>query len=79
MTKNKNITGIILSGGQSSRMNREKGLCLLNGKPMIEHIIDELAPICNDILISTNKEEYAYLGYPLIKDKFDKIRLYRFP
>lgn len=72
-TKGNNITGIVLSGGQSSRMNQEKGLCLLNGKPMIEHIVDALSPICNDILISTNNDKYDYLGYPLVKDKFDKI------
>jgi molybdopterin-guanine dinucleotide biosynthesis protein A len=73
MQNRNQITGIILSGGQSTRMSKEKGLCLLNDKPMIEHIIEVLQPVCSTILISTNKEEYKYLGYPLVNDKFDRI------
>ena len=65
----KNITGIILAGGRSSRFGRDKGLFPFRGKPLVEHAIDILQPIINDIRISTNQPEtYAYLGLPMIGD-----------
>lgn len=66
-------TGIILAGGKSSRMNQDKGLMLLNGKPMIKHVIDTLKTIVDEIIIISNSTEYKQFGYPifsdLIKDK----------
>jgi molybdopterin-guanine dinucleotide biosynthesis protein A len=61
-------TGIILSGGKSLRMGQDKGLMAFEGKPMIQHVIDHIEPLCDQILISANKEEYNRLGYPVIKD-----------
>ena len=62
------ITGIILSGGKSIRMGQDKGLLEINGKPMIQHVIDHVKPICNQILISANTEDYKRFGYPVIPD-----------
>ncbi|MFT4698493.1 MAG: molybdopterin-guanine dinucleotide biosynthesis protein A, partial [Flavobacteriaceae bacterium] len=39
MNTSKNITGVILAGGKSSRMGTDKGFLKLNGKLFIEHII----------------------------------------
>lgn len=68
-----NKTGIILAGGKSSRMNQDKGLMLLDGKPMIQYIIDVLATIVDEIIIISNNPEYEQFGFPvysdLIKDK----------
>jgi molybdopterin-guanine dinucleotide biosynthesis protein A len=65
------ITGIILSGGKSSRLGREKGLALLNGKPLIQYAIDILKPISDRLFISANNhlEEYASLGYEVVEDE----------
>ena len=73
MNTKRKLTGIILSGGKSTRMNTEKGLCIFKGKPMIEHIIDVLKPICSEILISANNEQYDYLGYKTIADRYSGI------
>jgi molybdenum cofactor guanylyltransferase len=66
-------TGIILAGGKSSRMNQDKGLMLLNGKPMIKHVIGALKANVDEIIIVSNNSEYEQFGYPvysdLIKDK----------
>ena len=63
------LTGIILSGGESSRMGMEKGLCILKGKPLIEYSFDLLKNICDSIIISANIKDYDYLGCPVIKDE----------
>ncbi len=61
-------TGIILSGGKSSRMNSDKGLMLLHGKPLIQYSIDVLKELCNKILICANKPGYESFGYPVLQD-----------
>jgi len=50
-------------------MGMEKGLCILNGKPLIEYSIELLSDICNNVIISANSNDYDYLGLPVIKDK----------
>lgn len=65
------ITGIILSGGKSSRLGQEKGLADFNGKPLIQYAIDILKPVCDNILISANHhlDEYASFGYEVVEDQ----------
>ena len=66
-------TGIILAGGKSSRMNEDKGLMILNGKPMIQYLIDVLRTVVAEIIIVSNNPAYEQFGCPvysdLIKDK----------
>lgn len=64
----KKITGIVLSGGKSSRMGREKGLCTLNGKPLIEYAVEVLLEVCDKVIISANSDDYEYLELPVVKD-----------
>ncbi|PKP35407.1 MAG: molybdenum cofactor guanylyltransferase, partial [Bacteroidetes bacterium HGW-Bacteroidetes-17] len=64
------ITGIILAGGKSRRMGKEKGLIELNGKQLIQYAIEVLKPICETILISTNSNFYDFLSYQKIADEF---------
>lgn len=65
----KNITGIILAGGKSSRMGSDKGLVKINGKRFIEHILDALLPSVNEVIIIANNDNYNNLGYKVIEDK----------
>ncbi|MFT6126541.1 MAG: molybdopterin-guanine dinucleotide biosynthesis protein A [Flavobacteriaceae bacterium] len=58
MNTSKNITGIILAGGKSSRMGTDKGFLKLNGKLFIEHIIAVLTPFVSEIIIVSNHPEY---------------------
>lgn len=64
----KNATGIILAGGHSSRMGQPKGLIRLGGKPLIEHALETLKPICTEVLISSNSPDYDHLGFEVVED-----------
>ena len=58
MNTSKNITGVVLAGGKSSRMGTDKGFLKLNGKLFIEHIIAALTPFVSEIIIVSNHPEY---------------------
>ena len=67
--KRDDITGIILAGGKSSRMGQDKGLLILNGKPMIQHVIDRLEELnLSRILIVSNNSNYAQFPYLVVED-----------
>ncbi|MBX9724809.1 MAG: molybdenum cofactor guanylyltransferase [Candidatus Obscuribacterales bacterium] len=49
----KPILGGILSGGYSSRMGQPKDRILLaDGRPMIQHVLDTLLSVCNEVIVS---------------------------
>lgn len=65
------ISAIILAGGRASRMGGiDKGLVLLQQKPLIEHVLTRLIPQADEIIINANREiaQYQTLGYPILKD-----------
>ncbi|NJB83193.1 molybdenum cofactor guanylyltransferase [Wenyingzhuangia aestuarii] len=64
----KNITGIILAGGKSSRMGTDKGTILLNDITFTQHIINNLAPIVDEIIIVSDNENYDQFGVKRIPD-----------
>ena len=68
----RNITGIILAGGQGRRMGGvDKGLQLLRGKPMVQHVLERFAPQVNEVLINANQnlEQYGAFGNKVIPDE----------
>lgn len=70
----KEITGVILAGGRAQRMGGiDKGLILLNGKPMVAHVIAALRAEIDNLLINANRnlEQYAAFGYPVVPDIMD--------
>lgn len=65
------ITGIILAGGNSSRFGTDKTQYFLNGKRLTNYAIEVLLPICDEIIISTNKpEDFKDDGFQTVIDKF---------
>lgn len=67
------ITAIVLAGGLSSRMNgNDKGLLLLNNKPLFQHVIDSVKHQVGSIMINCNRnlDQYRLAGYPIFSDDF---------
>jgi molybdopterin-guanine dinucleotide biosynthesis protein A len=64
------ITAIILAGGKSTRMKNEKGLILFGKKTLVEHVIESLKKITNNIIIITQNPGYEKFGYPCYADLF---------
>lgn len=49
---------------------RDKGLVLYRGKPLVDHVIERIAPQVDEVLISANRnlDEYGRRGCPVITD-----------
>lgn len=66
-----NITAVILAGGRGRRLGgQDKGLLELNGKTLIEFILDAIKPQVKTVIISANRnlKVYAAYSYPVVSD-----------
>ena len=66
------ITGVVLAGGQGSRMGGvDKGLAGFKGRPMVAHVIERLAPQVDEVLVNANRnlEAYGAFGHRVIADE----------
>lgn len=63
------LSVVIQAGGQSSRMGEDKALKPFLGKPLIQRVIDRLAPLADEIIVTTNRpEDYVFLNLRLAAD-----------
>jgi molybdopterin-guanine dinucleotide biosynthesis protein A len=63
------LTVVIQAGGQSFRMGEDKALKLFLGRPLIQRVIDRLAPIADELIVTTNRPtDYEFLSLRLIPD-----------
>lgn len=69
------ITGLILAGGLAQRMGGvNKGLQLLQGRPLIEWVISRLQNQVATLMISANDPAaYADYGLPVIPDELPQL------
>ena len=70
MEKVLSVTPIILAGGKSSRMKKNKAFVLLTAKPMIEVVLEKVIDIFSlpPMVITNSFDKYSYLGVQLKKD-----------
>jgi molybdenum cofactor guanylyltransferase len=71
MSPKKNVAGLLLAGGRSSRMGGgDKCLRALAGKPILAHIIDRLKPQVSEIAINANGDasRFEAYGLPVVAD-----------
>ena len=67
----KNLTGIVLAGGASQRMGRDKAFLALGGQTLIEVVIERMAQVCQEVLVvSSDIRPYVSLGVPVVEDRF---------
>jgi molybdopterin-guanine dinucleotide biosynthesis protein A len=65
------ITGIILCGGKSSRMQTNKALLKLGNKTIVEIILDEIRKVFDEVIISANEcDDFSFLKIPIVKDSY---------
>ncbi|CAH3747260.1 Molybdenum cofactor guanylyltransferase, partial [Enterobacter cloacae] len=68
------IIGVVLAGGRATRMGgKDKGLQLLNGKPLWQHVADTLAGQVTAMAISANRhiDTYRQSGYAVYQDSLE--------
>ena len=68
------ITAVILAGGEARRMGGvDKGLVEVAQKPMIEYVINAVAPQVSKLLINANRNQdaYAQYGFPVVADTLE--------
>ena len=65
------ITAVILTGGQGSRLaGLDKGLLELNKIPLVQHLIERIQAQVSEIVISANRniETYEKFGFTVYED-----------
>lgn len=71
MVERRDITGLVLAGGQGSRMGGlDKGLQVFEGVPLALHAAQRLAPQVGPLLLNANRhlDQYAAFGWPVHAD-----------
>lgn len=66
--------GVILAGGRATRMGGgDKALLPLGGRPMLDHVIERLAPQVDAMALSANGDaaRFAAYGLPVLGDSID--------
>jgi molybdopterin-guanine dinucleotide biosynthesis protein A len=63
------VTGIILAGGQSRRMGRDKAFLPFGKGLLIERVIEVVQQVTADVILITNTpERYRRFGLPMFSD-----------
>ncbi len=66
--------GVVLAGGQSSRMGGgDKGLRLLGEQSILDRVIERLSPQVSDLALNANGdgERFSEFGLPVLPDSID--------
>ena len=73
MGKGQKITGILLSGGKSKRMGREKGQIRIGNQLLYQFPLKILENVCDEILISTCNAFSPSMCHTLVCDEIQDI------
>ncbi len=68
------ILGVILAGGQATRMGGgDKGLLLLDDRPILAHVIERLRPQVDGLALNANGDpaRFAAFGLTVLPDETD--------
>jgi len=63
------LTALVLAGGQSTRLGRDKALVKVDGTSMIERVVRTVRSVCAEVLLlGGDAKELAFLGHPVLPD-----------
>ncbi len=54
-------SAIILAGGSSAKFEGDKGISMLNGKPLISHVVNAVSGLVDEVIIVVSSQERADL------------------
>ena len=61
-------SAVILAGGFSRRFGSDKGLVLLNAKPLVRHLIDNVSPVVDEIFVVVSSKEQKKNFEPVVEN-----------
>ena len=61
-------SAIILAGGFSRRFGSDKGQVLLHDKPLVQHVIDNVKPAVDEVLVVVSSRKQRNDFEPIIKN-----------
>lgn len=65
------MTAVILAGGQSRRMEQNKAWLEIGGRPVIQRVLSQVAPLFEEIIIAGDSSpDLQNLGVKIVSDKF---------
>ena len=62
MISNAKLYGLVLSGGKSTRMGKDKGLITYHNLPQREHLYHLLSEVCNQTFLSIRKDQESEIS-----------------
>lgn len=63
------VVGVVLVGGRSRRMGRDKALLDIDGSALVEHAAAMLATVCDEIVLAVGQERsYPEFSLPQVED-----------
>lgn len=74
------VSVVIQAGGESKRMGTSKALVSFMGRPLIQHMIERMLPVADELVITTNEaeklafllDEYPQVDIRLVPDVMDR-------
>jgi molybdopterin-guanine dinucleotide biosynthesis protein A len=65
------VLGLVLAGGRSSRMGREKALAPLQGRPLLAHVLERFSPQVGAVVLNANGDpaRFAAFACPVLPDE----------
>jgi molybdenum cofactor guanylyltransferase len=62
------IAAVIIAGGSSTRMGRNKALIDLAGRPVLQWVVDRISPQVDGLAINANSSLMDHFGLPIVSD-----------
>lgn len=63
-------TGIVLAGGRSTRMGRDKASLPWGGGTLLEMVLARLVPVCTELIVVSNVPREAGQGVRIVPDSY---------